>query len=153
MDINKEKQKRNQISAGVTWVDSKLIFKDYKKRMWFGVCHYSLRVFNFFPYDFKKPTIGITTIIIEPEMDYCERAFECINFKCPLNRFDKGVFLDQFGEKSPFSLALPNDFGTKDLWFNEGKYMLFWGKLITYFNMQPEGGLLEYSEDEEKIIV
>jgi len=152
--MEKKKQKRNQISVGVTWVDSKLIFKSYNKRMWFGVCHYSMRVFNFFPYDFKKPTIGIVAIMVEPEMDYCERAFECVNFKCPLNRFDKNIFLAQFGETSGFSLALPNDFGqNKDLWFNYGKYKFFWNRLLTYFNMCPEGGILEFNAENSELIV
>ena len=151
MGLNTEKRmKRNQIDVGISWIDTKIVFTEIKfeKRMWLGICNYTGRVMIFAPYDFKKMTTAVTTITVEPDEKYCEKAQECVYFKCPLNRFKKESFLSLFSESSGFSLALPNDFGNSDLWFNCGKYQTFWSKVILYFNMSQEGGVLEYSEDK-----
>jgi len=150
MGLNKEKRmKRNQLDIGISWLDSKIVFTEIEdaKRMWLGICNYTGRVMIFAPYDFKKMTTAVTTITVEPDEKYCEKAQECVNFECLLNRFNKSDFLSLFNESSGFSLALPNDFGLKNLWFNQGKYQTFWSKIIQYFDMSQEGGVLEYSED------
>jgi len=152
MGLNKDKRmKRNQLDIGISWIDSKIIFTEIEdaKRMWLGICNYTGRVMIFAPYDFKKMTTAVTTITVEPAEKYCEKAEECVFFKCPLNRFQKSSFLSLFSESSGFSLSLPNSFGEKDLWFNLGLYQAFWGKIILYFNMAQEGGVLEYSEDKK----
>ena len=149
MGISKKKFKESQASIGITWIDSKIVFKDVpdEKRMWLGVCHMSFGIMSFSPYDYMKLTTAVTTVVVDPVADYCEYAHKCVNFKCPLNRFDKSLFLLQYDETSSFSMSLPNDFGKKVLWFNDGKYLSFWGKLVQYFGTQPEGGLLEFSQD------
>jgi len=35
---------------------------------------------------------------------FCERAFTCLHFGCILNRFNKDVYLSEFGECSDLSL-------------------------------------------------
>lgn len=149
MGLKKERFKQSQASIGVTWIDTKLIFKDIpdNKRAWLGICHMAYGVMSFAPYDYKKLTTAVTTTIVDPLQDYCEYAHKCVNFDCPLNRFDKELFLAQYDEASNFSMALPNNFGTKALWFNDGKYATFWGKIVQYFNTQPEGGVLEFSQE------
>ena len=147
MELSEKRFKKSQVSVGVTWIDSKLIFKDIedKKRTWLGVCHLSFNVMSFAPYDYKKITTAVTTTVVDPVQNYCEKAYSCVAFHCPLNRFDRRLFLAQYNETSNFSMALPVDFGTKPLWFNENRYPTLWRNLIILFNTQPEGGLLEFS--------
>ena len=149
MELNKKKYEKSQVSVGITWIDSKLIFPEVsdEKRMWLGVCHYTYGVLSFSPYDYKKLATAVTTIVVDLVQDYCEYAHKCVNFKCPLNRFDKELFLMQYDETSNFSMALPNNFGKKVLWFNEGRYITFWRNIIIIFKTQPEGGLLEFSQE------
>ena len=131
------------ISVGITWVDGRVVFQHDKKwsQAYFGVCHYSEGVFLITPSDWDKATM-LTTIEVEPTQQYCERAYNCLNFNCKLNRFDKGVFLTEFSDVGAFSLGLPQDVGTKPLWFSSGKWKDFWGKLC----LHPEGGILRYDD-------
>ena len=141
----------NSISVGVTWVDARIVINPDKKRAnaYFGVCHFSDRVWAITPIDWDKATM-ITTIHVSPTEQYCERAGMCLNFKCKLNQFNKDVFASYFKDCGAFSLGLPQQLGEKDLWFNEGKWSLFWGKLLEKADMKPEGGVLKYNEQADK---
>jgi len=133
------------VPIGVTWVDGRAIFRREKKwsGSWYGICHFSEGVVAITPIDFDGPKM-ITTIMVSPLDKYCERAFSCLNFTCPLNQFDKEIFMEEFKGMGAFSLGLPRDFGTKPLWFSEGKFIQFWKKFIIH----GEGGRIEVDEFE-----
>jgi len=132
------------LSVGITWIDGRAIFKHNKihSQCWYGICHLSKSVCIITPSDFDIPKM-ITTIKVYPEVKMCERAFICLNFKCPLNRFDKFAFKNEFKDVGFFSLALPSDIGTRPLWFSEEKYMTFWEKFI----LGIDGGRISYNEN------
>jgi len=132
------------ISVGVTWIDGRIIFRHDKKwsRCFFGVCHFPKGVFAITPLDWDKTTM-ITTIEVEPTHQYCERAHTCLDFKCPLNRFDKKAFIAEFKDMGAFTLGLPQNLGREPMWFSVGKWQNFWGKLC----LVPEGGVLRYKEE------
>lgn len=137
----------NSISCGVTWVDSRIL-TDPNKRLsqkYFGICHYSEKVFAITPLDWQKATM-ITTIAVSPTENYCERSGMCLYFKCGLNTFNKDEFVSYFKDCGALSLGLPQDLGTKDLWMNTGRWGQVWAKLLAYFNTKPEGGTLKYDE-------
>lgn len=149
MPINeKGKKVVNITSCGITWVDLRIVFGLESKYagMWLGVCHYDDRVYMWTPLDYERPLM-ITSIEISPTEDYCECAKECINFKCPMNRFNKQVFISKFKDLGKESLGLPNNFGDVDLWFNDPneKWYHFWAKILELQDTKPEGGKIEFS--------
>ena len=135
--------KPNAISYAVTWVDGRIIFKHNKKYsdFYYGLCSFSMSVFAVTPLDYERATM-ITSINVSPFEKYCERAFSCLNFKCKLNQFDKNVFISEFKDCGPFTLGLPQDIGSKPLWFSEGEYTDYWQGFI----IPVDGGTLSYDE-------
>ena len=150
IDVSKKTKAANVISVGVTWVDSRILFKPDSKwgQMWFGICHYSDMIFSITPHDHLKPLM-ITTISCAPPENYCEKAGSCLYFKCPMNMFDKALFADEFKDCGLFSLGVPRNFGAVDLWFNLPPYSLKWKD----FAIKPEGGQLRYNPDKPKRII
>ena len=157
-DINKIREKKtsggaNLISVGVTWVDGRIMFKpntkgfDKQGQAWYGICHFSQRIFLYTPRDYERPTM-ITTIMVSPTEDYCERAYSCLDFACQLNKFNKGVFSEEFKDCNELSLGLPRKVGEGVLWFNSGEWTKFWGYLI----LHGDGGILRYDEKKAKEI-
>lgn len=150
--LDKFKQQQspiNIISVGCTWVDGRLLFKHKYKwsRGRYGLCHYASSVFAIAPIDFLKATM-ITTIKVAPLESYCERAFSCLNFTCWLNRFNRDIFLFEFGDLGAQTLGLPNNMGSKPLWFSTGKYTPeFWKKFL----LQPEGGTVDFNQDNKEV--
>ena len=131
--------------CGITHVSGKIIFRDHNikwARTYFSICHYSQTVFALFPEDYLDPTM-VTTIKVQPELGYCDRASYCLNFKCKLNRFTKEAYIGQFKDMGGFTLGLPLDFGTKDLWFNEKEWRSSWKGFI----IPIEGGVLKHKDD------
>jgi len=141
----------NAISCGVTWISGEILFKHDKhwSQCYYGVCHYSKAVFNLTPLDYFIPSTAINTILVSPKEKFCEKCTTCLYFKCPLNRFQKDAYLAEFKGMGAFTLGLPLDFGSKDIWFNEGKYRDYWGKLMKYFKVGPEGGVLKFNHKSE----
>jgi len=144
----------NSISVGVSWIDGRTVLKPEKRRgdAYFGVCHFTDKIWAITPLDWDKATM-ITTIHVSPLDHFCERSGMCLNFKCKLNSFNRNIFTSYFEDCGAFTLGLPSDLGTKDLWFNEGKWGAFWGKLLRNFNMKPEGGVLKYNEKTDKLVM
>jgi len=140
----------DHISVGVTWVEGGLIMKDCNKpqaKLFYGVCHYSDGVFNVTPLDYKKP-LAITTIIVTPPMatyakPFCEKGHVCLHFSCPINRFDKDLYIREYKDCGAFSLGLPKSLLEKvELWFNSPKMIHeVWSKKC----MKPEGGVLYFN--------
>jgi len=142
----------NSLSIGITWIDGRIIFKHGKKwgNAFYGVCHFSNKVWAITPLDWDKMTM-VTTIKVSPTEDYCSRAFSCLAKTCILNRFDKFVYAAEFKDCGLFSLGLPNSFSDPNTtpWFAEGKYKDFWGKFV----LQGSGGILRFDENKaEKIL-
>jgi len=140
------------ISVGITWLDGRVIFGPDKKHsnMYFGICHFaclSLKdtgtICMIAPLDFPRIEMEHTTTV-SPLEDYCNRAFYCLNFKCPHNRFKKDMFIAEFADCGSFTLGLPQNLGDNPLWFNSGK----WTRYFVPFIMSPEGGRLEFSEEK-----
>ena len=143
------KQATNIISTGITWVDGRLLFNHDTKwaKVWYGVCHFGDCVFAITPHDYIEP-IMLTTISVSPTEDYCEKAYSCLNFKCPLNKFDKHVFESEFKDAGAFSLGLPIKIINKEeipWWCEEPKYSRW-----KMFKIIPEGGRLEYKVQKDK---
>jgi len=145
-DINRKANHIGIISVGVTWVDGRIVFREDKKwaKAYYAICHYSKRVWLMTPIDWEKSTM-LATIYVSPSENYCEKAYMCLNFKCPFNRFDKKLFASEF-DAGEFTLGLPLNLGSNPLWFNTGKFIPFFEKLI----ISPEGGVLRYSEEKLK---
>lgn len=149
-DVETKTKEPNVISVGITWVDSRILFKPDTKwaNIWFGICHYSDMVFAITPRDYEKPLM-ITTISVAPPDDYCEKAGSCLYFKCHLNRFNKDIFRSDFKDCGLFSLGMPLDFGARDIWFNIPPYSLKWKD----FCLKPEGGQLRYDPSKSNRII
>ncbi len=145
-DIEKKSRLIGIISVGVTWVDGRVVFKPTVKwsQVYYGVCHFSKRVAFLTPLDWQRAT-AISTIMVSIDSNYCEKSLVCLNFQCPLNRFDKKFFAKEF-DCGTFSLGLPQNIGTKPLWFTQGKYAEIFSNLI----LAPNGGVLQYSEEKYK---
>jgi len=138
------------ISCSVTWVDGRIPFfrsKYFDKlgRAWYGVCSFSRRIWAITPLDYDIPSL-ITTISVSPSENYCEKAYSCLYFDCQLNRFNRGMFEAEFKDCGSFSLGLPQDIGTKPLWFNEGKWATIWEKFI----IPVVGGSLKFDANKAK---
>ena len=120
------------ISAGITWVDGRIIVNPTKPQsmLYYGICHYSCGIWAVTPLDFRKPLM-ITSIMIVPLTEYsrpfCEKGHACLNFGCPLNRFDAKAFASEFKDCGLFSLGLPRSIlEKKEQWFNTPKMIAFW---------------------------
>ena len=127
----------NLMTVGLTWVDGRAVFKVGSKqsKAWYGVCHYSGKIFAITPYDYDYPKHMVQTDV-DITVNYCEKAYSCLDFNCPLNKFDIGMFLKEFKNLGKETLGLPANLGNKPLWFNEDKYKVFWRNLL----IGPEGG-------------
>jgi hypothetical protein len=149
-DLETKTKAANIISVGITWVDSRILFKPGTKwaDMWFGICHYSDMIFAITTQDYQKPLM-INTISCAPPENYCEKAGSCLYFKCHMNRFHKDLFVNEFKDCGLFSLGMPLNFGQVDLWFNLPPYSLKWKD----FALKPEGGQLRYDPEKSKRII
>ena len=136
------------IPFSVTWVDGRTLFKHNKKysKAYYGICGHSRGVFAVTPLDWQRVTM-LTTIMVEPLLMYCERADSCLNFTCLINKFDKASYVKEFKDVGAFSLGLPLNIGSKPLWWSEGKYRDFWGKLI----LPGTGGILKFDGKQKEI--
>lgn len=146
--IKKKTKAANSISCGISWIDGRIIFKHAKKwsMFWYGICNFSRGVWAITPRDFDKPTM-ITTIMVSPTEDYCERSFVCLNTSCPLNRFDRDMYVAEFKDVGEFSLGMPANFGESVPWFNSPEWINLWARLV----IPKEGGKLEFNEEFEDI--
>lgn len=144
----------NEVSVGITHVDGRVIFKDHHKKWaktYFSICHYDSpfdknsipSIWAIFPRDYDRPLM-LVTIKVDPVAKYCEKATVCLDFKCELNRFDKGAYLMEFVDCGMLTLGLPKNFGEIDLWFNEGKWRQKWKD----FMIPIDGGTLKFKEDD-----
>lgn len=138
------------ISIGVTFVDGRILFKNMKTHsmFWYGICNYGRSIFAVSPLDYERVTM-ITTIRINTQEFYCERAFSCLNFPCILNQFDRGIYAEEFKDCGLFSLGMPQDIGKKPLWFSIGEFKDFWAKFI----IPIKGGILRYDEEKAKKVL
>uniref|UniRef100_A0A6M3KYC1 Uncharacterized protein n=1 Tax=viral metagenome TaxID=1070528 RepID=A0A6M3KYC1_9ZZZZ len=140
----------NIISVGITFCDGRAIFKKEKKwsMAYYGICHYSDSVFMLAAIDWPKSKM-FTTIHVSPLEKYCEQAHICLDFKCLMNRFDKGIYTKQY-DCGALSLGLPLGLN-KDtpLWFNEGKWRGYWGKLLAAYKTKPNGGVINFKPTDE----
>lgn len=131
--IGKRTKTPNIISVGSSWIDGRSaffktsMFRKYSKA-WYGLCHYGKMIWALVPIDFVDPTM-ITTIQVAPVDGYCQYAQNCLHFDCHLNRFDKKVY-ENIHKVGSFSLGLPQNIGTKTLWFNHPKYKKLWNKYL-----------------------
>ena len=133
----------DSISASVTWVNGQCIFKPetvYSK-FYYGICSYSELIFGVTPKDYKN-MLMVVTINVAPKSGVCDRAKSCLNFLCPLNRFTKESFLEEFDGMGAFTLGLPNKLGVEQVWFNSGRWAEFWKRMI----IPITGGTLEYRD-------
>jgi len=159
MVVKKDKDLTNLVSCGITWLDGRVIFKygNNKKysQFYYGICHWTAGVFFFTPLDYIKPTIGMTTIKVDPIDKYCSLAHSCVNVDCKLNQFDLDVFVGQFEGMGGETLGLPKDFGKnpekadKYNWFNRGKWKHMWRNFV----LEVTGGTIgfdakKYEESE-----
>jgi len=142
----------NSISVGVTWINGLAVFNEGTvwANVYFGVCHFSQKVFAVTPIDWMKPVHSIKEFFVDPLDQFCERAFTCLNFNCILNRFSKDMFLHEFKDVGYFTAGLPNDVGSKALWFNDKEYKTFWSKLLMKHGTMPEGGIIDVNPNKEE---
>jgi hypothetical protein len=134
------------ISVGITWVSGKCIFKPETKwsQFYYGICHYSKRIWAITPLDYQNATL-ITTIQISELSKICSKSRSCFDFKCPLNRFTRNDYINEFVDVGAFSLSLPNNIESLDeIWFNAGEYRNFWKNFI----IPISGGVLKYKDNE-----
>jgi hypothetical protein len=156
----KKTQSRNTISVGITWVDGRIVFfrsKSFDKqgKFFYGICHFSEKIWAITPFDYKEPTM-INTILVSPTENYCERAYSCINLGCPMNKFNRSVFESDYSGCGDFAKDFPTVMNEKVMWFNEGKWGdNFWKRLIikTRFDKDGNGvsgGILKFDESKAK---
>lgn len=146
--IGKKTKAPNTISVGVTWVEGRILFKHTGNlsKYWYAICHFSGGIWSVTTFDFIKPTM-ITTLLVAPADNYCEKAYSCLDTKCPLNKFNPGVFEAEFKEADPewvksVCRALPKT----TLWMNEMPDRDRWRG----FQIGVEGGRIEYDEEKGK---
>jgi len=147
----KKKQPAGSTPCGITWVDGRIVFKDGKKhsKFWFGICNWSGAICMIAPLDFERVTM-ISTIRVNTNEMYCERAHTCLFFDCILNKFNKDMFVSEFEDCSFFSLGLPQDIGRKPLWFNNTQdWRDFWKKLV----IPVQGGIIRFDEEKAKEVI
>ncbi len=142
--IGKKTAEPNMVTIGITWVDGRLLWKHTGKlsKFNYAICHYSLGIWSVTPLDFVKPTM-LTSLMVAPADDYCEKAYSCLDTGCNLNRFNAGVFETEWKEIDPefvrsVCAALPD----KTLWMNKDAERQRW----QHFALRPQGGTLKYDE-------
>ena len=137
--IEVKKEKVGIISIGVTWVEGRCLYKLNTKfsKFFYGICHFSNSIAMITPVDFERPLM-IATINISLTEEYCERAYSCLDFGCPLNRFNKDIFINEFEDCGGMSLGLPADLGTKPLWWSDLRDR--WKEFV----IRPNGGILRF---------
>jgi hypothetical protein len=150
-DIRNITEKRtaapSSISCGVTWVDGRIIFhKDKninKQGAWiYGICHFSNGIFLITPRDHVIPTT-LTTILVSPFDNYCQRAYSCLDFDCKLNKFNRDIFETEIGD---FAKEFPFINKEKPFWFNSLKWKNdMWAKKKLPIN----GGVLKFDANKE----
>lgn len=142
--IGKKTKAPNTISVGVTWVDGRIMFRhagDLAK-FWYGICHFSKGIWGISPLDFVKPTM-VCTLLVAPHDDYCERAYYCLDNKCPMNRFNPGIFQSEYKGVDPeFVKSVCKALPKKTLWMNKDADRERWEG----FQLGVEGGTLKYDE-------
>lgn len=135
------------ISVSITWVDGRIPLDPSKiqAQAFYGICHWSCGIWAVTPLDFIKPTL-ITSFLITPPMakysePFCEKGHVCLDFKCPLNRFDPDLLVHEFKDCSLFSLGLPKSvLERKEQWFNTPKWKALWKEMrIMNRNGQSKG--------------
>jgi len=143
--IKLNEEKTNILSIGITWLQGRVLFDPESKwsKAYYGICHFGNCIFAVTPIDHPK-ALTLTTIRVSPTEDYCERAYSCLNFKCPLNKFDKDVFAGEFKDMGTFTLGLPHKIIGKleNPWWCEEPYYSKWKD----FKLSPEGGRLEHKD-------
>ncbi|MFX1512622.1 MAG: hypothetical protein ACFFCQ_08555 [Promethearchaeota archaeon] len=142
--VKKETEAANIISVGITWVDGRCVLKPTKRQAlgYYGICHYSRGIWAITPIDYEKP-LGMTEIKVSPTEDYCEKAHMCLNLNCPMNKYNRSVFVAEFAGAGGFSLGIPHPY--IGAWFNEGEWKDFWGRLI----LEPMGGTMKYDPEKD----
>ena len=136
----------DNISCSVTWVDGRCIFKADRKfgQFYYGICSYSRKIWAITPLDYENATM-ITTINVAPISEVCDKGKVCFDFKCPLNRFKKKSYIEEFKDMGAFTLGLPQEIETMDeVWFNSGEYKNFWRNFVIPYS----GGVLKYDENK-----
>jgi len=71
--------------------------------------------------------------------------YDFYNYYFDLTGFSKDGFYEMFKDCGAFSLSMPNDFGTKPLWFNEEPYISKW----KHFIIPIDGGTLIHRERQQ----
>jgi len=136
--------------VGLTFIDGRILFKHHKKWAYafYGICHYGKKIAILTPSDYFYPAM-ITSIHVHPASKFCSIEHLCLNFDCPMNKFDKDAYVGQFKDMGAFSLALPLGLGSKPLWFNDDrdKYAHMWEDMIL-----PVAGGIKWFDDKEKEI-
>ena len=142
--IGKKTAKPNMTTIGITWLDGRIRYTHAGKlsKFWYGICHYSLGIWAVSSLDWVKATM-LTSLMVAPPDDYCEKAYSCLDTGCPLNRFNPGVFEAEWKDVDPeFVRSVCNALPEKTLWMNEGEEREKW----QYFALRPQGGTLKYDE-------
>lgn len=135
------------IPYAITWVDGRLLFKHRSKwsKALYGICHCSLHPFAITPLDWPRVAM-VSTIMIEPIQGYCERKYTCLDFSCPFNRFDKSTYVTDFKDCGSFSLGLPQNIGSKPLWWSVGRWANQWKDEVL-----KEGGIRWFNSKAKDI--
>jgi len=136
----------NTATIGITIIDGRILFKHSGNlsKFWYAICHYSLGIWAVAPLDWVKFTM-LTSLMVAPADNYCEKAYSCLDTGCNLNRFNGGVFEAEWKEIDPeFVKSVCAALPANTLWMNKGKDRERW----QHFALRPQGGTLKY--DEEK---
>lgn len=152
-DIRKIQEKKtkapNTISVGITWVDGRILWKATSKlsKFFYGICHFSQAIFAITPLDFIKPTL-VTTLMVSPYDNYCEKSYHCLDTECPLNKFNSGVFEMEYKKSDPdFVKSVCRKFSKgRTLWMNRKPDRDRW----VNFKIGIYGGTLKYNEEKGK---
>ncbi len=146
--IGKKTKAPNTISCGVTWVDGRVMFKHTGNlaKFWYGICHYSKAIWAVSPLEWVKATM-ITTLLVAPADDYCEKAYHCLDTGCDMNKFNPGIFEAEYKEIDPeFVKSVCRALPKKTLWMNEKADRERWAG----FQLGAEGGTIKYDEERGK---
>ena len=146
--IGKKTKAPNTISVGITWVDGRIIWKHTSdmSKFWYGICHFSKAIWAVTPLDFLKPTM-ITTVLVAPHDDYCEKAYMCLDTGCPMNKFNPGIFTAEYKDADPeFVKSVCRALPKKTFWMNRDEDRERWAGFV----IGIEGGTLKYDEVKGK---
>jgi hypothetical protein len=141
-------------NIGITWIDGRILWpnpssdaQEFYSKSWLGLCNMMSAVWAIAPLDYERITL-ITTIRVNSQEMYCEKAHTCLHFDCRLNNFKKDIWLDQFKDCGQLTLGIPHDFGKKPFWFNKPEYVDKWKNFV----IPIYGGTLRYNEEKAKEI-